>query len=109
DEAEVRLDHALLRLHVAALDLLRELDLLRRGEESVSARLAQEELQRIGRRLVGRLERGRGRLLLLFLLRLLDDVDSPAVELGEERVRLERIELVEIDRLDDVQPTNRAG
>ena len=29
DEAEVRLDHPLLRLHVAALDPLRELDLLR--------------------------------------------------------------------------------
>ena len=55
DEAQVRLDHLLLRLHVAALDLLGELDLLRRGQQRVPAGLAQEELQRVG----GRLERRR--------------------------------------------------
>ena len=60
DEPEVRLDHPLLRLHVAALDPLRELDLLRGGQQLVPARLAQEELQRIGRRLDGRGQRDDG-------------------------------------------------
>src|SRR3954447_1659667 len=48
DEPEVRRDHALLRSHVAALDPLRELDLLRRGEQRVAAGLVQEELERVG-------------------------------------------------------------
>ena len=49
DEAEVRVDHQVLRLRVAALDPLRELDLLRRGEELVAACFVEEELQRVGR------------------------------------------------------------
>src|SRR5207237_444741 len=81
--AAVRLDHRLLREQVAALDLLRQLGLLRRGQERVLARLAQEELQRVGRRLVGGLERrGRRRLdLVPVLLRLLRDLDPAPVEL----------------------------
>ena len=63
DEAEVRLDHLLLRAVVAALDALRELDLLRRGEQVDPADVLQEELQRVGRDLARRL----GRRLLLFL------------------------------------------
>src|SRR4051812_24843988 len=45
DEAQVRLDHVLLRVRVAALDALRELDLLRGGQQRVAPGLAQEELQ----------------------------------------------------------------
>src|SRR5262249_9840292 len=41
-------DHPLLRRAVAALDPLRELDLLRRGEQRVAAGLVQEQLQRVG-------------------------------------------------------------
>src|SRR5207302_7628579 len=48
DEPQVRLDHPLLRLDVAALEALRELDLLRRGQERMAAGLAQEELERVG-------------------------------------------------------------
>ena len=44
DEAEVRLDHRLLRAVVAALDALRELDLLGRGEERHLADVLEEEL-----------------------------------------------------------------
>ena len=54
DQAQVGLDHPLLRLHVAALDLLRELHLLRCGQQRMAPGLAQEELQRVGRRLVGK-------------------------------------------------------
>jgi hypothetical protein len=47
DQAEVRVDHQLLRLAIAALDALRELDLLGRRQQPVTPRLVQEELQRI--------------------------------------------------------------
>ena len=49
DEAQVRLDHRLLRAVVAALDPLRELDLLRRGQQVDLADVLQEQLQRVGR------------------------------------------------------------
>ena len=50
DQAEVRVDHAVLGGQVAALDPLGQLDLLLRREQRVPARLAQEELQRVERR-----------------------------------------------------------
>ena len=53
DEAQVRLDHLLLRAVVAALDPLRELDLLRGGQQVDLADVLQEELQRVGRELDG--------------------------------------------------------
>src|SRR5206468_4088374 len=55
DETQVRLDHVALRRVVAALDPLREDDLLRRGEQPVAADVGKEELQRVAgtRRLVG--------------------------------------------------------
>ena len=49
-EPEVRVDHQLLRLAVAALDPLRELDLLLGGQELVAADLVEEQLQRVGGR-----------------------------------------------------------
>ena len=60
DEPEVRLDHPLLRLQVAALDALRQLDLLRGGQQLVAAGLAQEQLERVRRRLDGGRERDDG-------------------------------------------------
>ena len=90
-----------LRSHVAAFDLLRELDLLRRGQQLVPASLTQEELQRVGRRLVGGLKRGRGRRLL-FLLPLLEHLDAAALELGHEQIRLERVELVQLEDICEI-------
>ena len=59
DEAQVRVDHPLLRGRVSPLDALRELDLLRRGQERVAADVVEEELERVrGRR---GLESRRGR------------------------------------------------
>src|SRR5690242_18521816 len=49
DEAEIRLDHLLLRAMVAALDPLRELDLLGGGQQLDLADVLQEELERVGR------------------------------------------------------------
>src|SRR5829696_1408839 len=98
DEAQVRLDHPLLRLHVAALDPLGELDLLSGGQERVTAGLAQEELERVGRRLVdGRLRR---RLRRLFgLWGLLDDVDAALLELALERLALHLVQLQRLENL----------
>src|SRR4029077_17375331 len=62
-EAEVRLDHVLLGVPVAALDLLCELDLLSRGQERVPSGLAEEELEGVGRRF-DRLDGRRGRCRL---------------------------------------------
>src|SRR6266516_319797 len=68
DEAEVRVDHPLLRGEIAALDALCECHFLRRGQQRVATDLVQEEMQRIrgsGQRL--RLERALfGRLELVF-------------------------------------------
>src|SRR5215211_1130029 len=49
-QAEVGVDHPLLRLGVAALDPLSELDLLFLRQERPAPRLVQEELQRVRRR-----------------------------------------------------------
>src|SRR4029453_16297565 len=47
DQAQVGVDHPVLRLEVALLDALRELDLLRRGEQRVAAGVVEEELERV--------------------------------------------------------------
>ena len=51
DEAQVRIDHAVLRSDVTALDALGELDLLGCRQQRVARRLVEEGLQRIGRHL----------------------------------------------------------
>ena len=78
DEAEVRIDHPLLRRQVTALDALRELDLLRRGEQREAAGVAHQQPERIGRdvRVIGLgLDLGRG------------DLDAALLELGPQRQR----------------------
>ena len=49
DEAEVRLDHLLLRVEVAALDALGEVDLLLRGEQPDLADVLEEQLKGVRR------------------------------------------------------------
>ena len=61
DEAEVRLDHRLLRRVVASLDALGELDLLRGRQERHLADVLQKQLQRVGRDLADRRRRDRPR------------------------------------------------
>src|SRR5207248_3722290 len=79
DEAEIRLDHPLLRLLVAALDPLGELDLLRSRQQRMPPGLAQEQLERVRRRLVRELRQLRRRRRLRLLLRrlglVLDELD----------------------------------
>ena len=106
DEAQVGLDHRLLGGVIAQLDPLRELDLLRRGEERHLADVLEEELQRVGRDL--RL----GRPLLLDLgLALLaaDDVDLGLFERGVELVELRRIEVELVEREGDLLGVELAG
>ena len=88
DEAEVRLDHLLLGERIAALDPLRERDLLGGGQQVVPPGLAQEELQRIGGRLGRDGDQDRRRLGSGFGLGV-DDLDPALVELACERVLLE--------------------
>ncbi len=71
DETQVGLDHLLLRTVIATLDPLRELDLLRGGEQVDLADVLEEELKRVGRDLA---RFGRNRLVLLRLGHD-DDVD----------------------------------
>ena len=89
DEAEVRLDHRLLRRVVAALDPLGELDLLGGGEERHLADVLEEELQRVGRDLG--LGRSQARSRSASCLGLGgDDLDLLLVERVVERVELRR-------------------
>ena len=96
DEAEVRLDHRLLRRVLAALDALRELDLLRRREERHLADVLEEELQRVGRDLGRRLDFG----LRVVDCVGVDDRDLRLFECCVEVVQLSRVEveLVESER-----------
>ncbi len=64
DEAQVRLDHLLLRAMVAALDPLGELDLLRGGQQVDPADVLEEELERVGRDLLRLVLLGRRVFLL---------------------------------------------
>jgi hypothetical protein len=72
---------------VAALDALRELDLLRCGQERNAPDVLEEELERIGRDLGVRLG------LALDLLLGVDDRDLGLVEGGVELVELARLEI----------------
>jgi hypothetical protein len=72
---------------VATLDALRELDLLRCGQERNAPDVLEEELERIGRDLGVRLG------LALDLLLGVDDRDLGLVEGGVELVELARLEI----------------
>jgi hypothetical protein len=98
DEPEVRVDHALLRLAVAALDALRELDLLLRCQQRIAAGLVEEELQRIRRR-VGEItvDVGCGRGLRTAAVVL--QVDPAPLDL---LVKALHVVVVELERLSDL-------
>ena len=98
DEPEVGLDHALLGIHVAALDPFGELDLLGRGEQLVPARLAKEQLQRVRRRL-DRSRQGDDGLGVGWLL---DDLDRALIELAQNGVLFELRQLVDLRDLGEV-------
>ena len=88
------------------LDPLRELDLLRRGEERHLADVLEEELQRVGRDL----RLGRPLLLRLGLALLAaDDVHLRLFERRVELVQLRRIEVELVEREGDLLGVELAG
>ena len=79
DEAQVRVDHLLLRPFVAALDALRQLDLLGRREQGIPAQLVHEEREGVRKLpVVGVI--GQVELLLVLLLVDLDYVQCYVVQ-----------------------------
>jgi hypothetical protein len=78
---------------LAALDALRELDLLRGREQRDLADVLEEELQRVGRDLRLGLDLGLG-----FVRRCRDDRDLRLVEGGVDVVELARLELELVER-----------
>jgi hypothetical protein len=93
DETKVRLDHAPLRPSVAALDLLREDDLVGSGQQLVAADVGEEELQAVGRAAGSGGRLGGCELLLLLALGIRGcgssgcgrhDLDPDLLELGRQ-------------------------
>ena len=108
DQAEVGLDHVLLRAHVAALDLLRELDLLR--AVSSACRPASRRKSCSASVVVSWATSRGGRRRRLLGRRLVDDdLDPAAVELAVERVLLEGVQLVRLDDVGELGRLQRAG
>jgi hypothetical protein len=119
DEAQVRLDHAPFRRRVAALDRLRERDLLGRRQELVAPDVGEEELEAVrGARDDLRLRLGRGLFgRLLGLLRLVGvddpDLEPDPLELARQVLEVVLVQLVlERERLElgrvEVAPLLRA-
>src|SRR5215210_4296161 len=97
-EAQVGIDHALLRRGIASLDTLRERDLVRCGEQRPAAGLVHEERQAVDR--AGSRRRGaRNRLRV----RSGDQFDAALLELGPESRQLLLVQLVLVRvRLEDL-------
>src|SRR5436190_2288825 len=103
DEAQVRLDHLLLRAMLPALDALRELDLLGGGEKVDLADVLQEELQRVGRDLT------RLRLRRLLVVPVLHHFDVQLLERVVKVVDLRGVELKLAERRRDFLGAERPG
>ena len=90
-EAQVRVDHPLLRLGVAGLDALGQLALLLAGQQRVAADLVEEDLHRVGRRL-GELAVGGAGRRHADARAVVEHVDAA---LGQVRVQLGHLVVVE--------------
>src|SRR5438552_3479064 len=88
DEPQVRVDHALLRRGVAALHSLGQRDLVRCGEQRITAGLVHEQRQAVRR---PGCDLGPGRRLRMGRR---DELDAALLELGPERRKLLLVELV---------------
>ena len=107
DEPEVRVDHPVLRLLVAALDALGELDLFLGGQQRVAGHLVEEELQRVGRRV--REVAVDVRALALLAPAVVADVDVALLELLVEVLDLLVAELERLDELVQLRDLDAAG
>ena len=106
DEAQVGVDHPLLRLGVAALDELGQLDLLLLGQQRPAAGLVEEELERVRRR-HGETAVHVGALLLLAAT-VVADVDPPLVEPLVQPAELLVVELLGGDQLVELREVDAA-
>src|SRR3954468_24813912 len=113
DEPQVGLDHLLLRVEVASLDALGEIDLLLRREQTDLADVLQEQLKGIGRHVGPKVQLGLG-LAPLALVRgpldllldgrgRIDVLDQLDLRLLEEAVQLFDVGLVEVELGDRVR------
>ena len=100
DEAQVRLDHLLLGLHVALLDALGETNLVGLRQEGIAANLVEEELQRIGGALVGETALERSGLSRAIVV--LDDLDALGLDHALDGIHRIGLELVLGKGLDDL-------
>ena len=100
DEAQVRLDHLLLGAVVAALDPLRELDLLRSRQQIDLADVLEEELQRVRRDLTDL--GGRWQLLVF------DDADDLDVKLLERLVEVVDLGRIQLELVESQRDVRRA-
>ena len=98
-------------MQVAELDLLRDRDLLSGSQQRMPAGLAQEELERVGRRLGRRLRRERDRLRqrLTVLDDVVDYLDAALLELAVDAVGLERVERERLEHLVELGLAQPAG
>ena len=92
DQTEVRVDHQVLRLLVAALDPLGELDLFGGRQQVVAASLVEEELEGVGRR-DGEVAVDVGLRLGVRAAAVVRERNAPLFELLEESGRLILVEL----------------
>jgi hypothetical protein len=96
DQPQVGLDHVLLGAVVAALDALRELDLLRRRQQLDAPDLAQEQRERVdGGVAIVDLERELGQ-------RVVDELDVCVLERAQDLVDLGRLEVQLVERSGDL-------
>ena len=102
DEAQVALDHPPLRLHVAALDPLGELDLVGGGQERMAPDLPQEQLERVGGRLQDFGGPGGRRRLARRLLDHLDELDVALLELAVDELDVGGLQLEGVEHLRDI-------
>src|SRR5271154_107651 len=107
DESQVRLDHLLLRVEVAALDPLGEIDLLLSRQQAHLADVLQEQLQRVGGHVRLQIERSFGFAPTAFVgsslnlrgggdcwIYVLDELDLRALE---KSMKLFYVRLVEVE------------
>ena len=107
DEPQVRVDHAVLGGQVAALDPLRQLDLLVRRQQPVAADLVQEQLERVGgdrgqRGVVDGRDGG-------FAPAVVAQVDPARVELLVEAAEVGVLEVERLDELVDLREVEAAA
>jgi hypothetical protein len=107
-EPEVRVDHPFLRLEVALLDALRDVDLLGGGEQRVAPDLVEEQLERV-RRGRGQLAVAEGRGLHAGAAAVVADVDALRLDVRLEHVHVLVGQLESLNQLVQLRDVDAAA